>query len=112
MQTFRFFATLAVTVGLAVSPVGAQVLIDMPAPSRKAAAAAPMPQPAARVSVEPGELALARYARARRGPRDTYRLGRSRRYGYPYYGYPYYGSGFWWPWFGHHHHHFVIKTPK
>lgn len=108
MQTFRWLATVGLAVGLGVSASEAQVVIDMPAPSHTPAA-----QPAARPAVDSGDLALARYARARRGPRNTYHLGGSGRYRYPYYGYPYYGSGFWWPWFGaHHHHHFVIKTPK
>lgn len=107
MQTFHWLATVGLAVGLGVSASEAQVVIDMPAPSHTPAA-----PPAARPAVESGDLALARYARARRGPRDTYHLGGS-GYRYPYYGYPYYGSGFWWPWFGlHHHHHFNHHTPK
>ncbi len=112
MQTFCWLATVGLAVGLAVSASEAQVVINMPAPSHTPAA-----PPAARPDVDSGDLALARYARARRGPRNTYHLGGSGRYGYPnygypYYGYPYYGSGFWWPWFGHHHHHFNHHTPK
>ena len=107
MQTFRWLATVGLAVGLGVSASEAQVVIDMPAPSHTPAA-----QPAARPAVDSGDLALARYARARRGPRNTYHLGGSGRYRYPYYGYPYYGSGFWWPWFGAHHHHFNHHTPK
>ena len=107
MQTFHWLATVGLAVGLGVSASEAQVVIDMPAPSHTPAAPS-----AARPEVDTGDLALARYARARRGPRDTYYLGGSGWYGYPYYGYPYYGSGFWWPWFGHHHHHFNHHTPK
>lgn len=109
MQTFHWLATVGLAVGLGVSASEAQVVIDMPAPSHTPAA-----QPAARPAVDSGDLALARYARARRGPRNTYHLGGSGRYRYPYYGYPYYGSGFWWPWFGahHHHHHLDMQTPK
>ncbi len=109
MQTFHWLATVGLAVGLAVSVSEAQVVIDMPAPSHTPAA-----PPAARPAVDSGDLALARYARARRGPRNTYHLGGSGRYRYPYYGYPYYGSGFWWPWFGahHHHHHLDMQTPK
>ncbi len=93
--------------------VHGQVVIDMPAPNNRTPAestTASTPPPQAEQG-DVGDLALARYARARAGPRDTYP-----NRGWPWSPYGSYGSyGSWgYPWgffwrgsvvFGHHHGH-------
>ncbi len=115
--------SFAVTVLLGVGVASAQVVIDMPAPKKVAdasvavistgAIAASTPGVAALQGgaqsatpaaspTQPGPLALARYAKARRGPLYSYGPSRT-QYGYrSYYGPTYYGwgwgSGWGWPW--------------
>lgn len=95
----RHVLALVLMIGLTGTTV-ADVTVSMPAP--------PKPSPS---QIEPGEVALARYAQARVGPRASYGQAYGRFAGYAYlpyaYGYPYsYGGYGWWggcwsnPWAG------------
>ncbi len=101
------WVTLAALATSAATTSRAQVMIDMPRPAVGEAAGPPAPG-----HVDTGNVALARYAAARKGPRTVY-AGPRHPYGYASYG-GYYGSGFlyspwgfgWWGFHhGHHHHH-------
>ena len=99
MRSTLRLATLIVTVGVVAASTGGEVVINMPPPPRADAGTSTATEQQADV----GRLALARYSRARTGPRDTYLslpypddYSRRRQYSY--------GFGFF-P-FGIHHLHF------
>ena len=89
---FLFAATLSAV-------AAADVVIDMPAPSQPKQVA-----PAVSPAVDTGDLALARYQRARRSPYNTYATVGRRGYRsystywpiYDWYGPGWYGRGVWW----------------
>lgn len=111
MQLYRkiFLTWLALTVISPRSTILADVVVDMPAPpkaSKPAQVAEPAPpaDPAANsaasstappgpVAAQPtvGQIALTRYARARRRPHDTYYIANYSRFG-----------GYYWP-YSHHY---------
>ncbi len=99
MRSTLRLATLILTVGVVAASAGGDVVINMPPPPRADAGTLT----ATGQQVDVGRLALARYSRARTGPRDTY-------LSLPYpddryrYRHSYYGFGFF-P-FGVRHLHF------
>ncbi len=107
--------------GWMVSVTYGQVVIDLPAPKKTAAVVmtAGEAQPAPDAAAEVGELALARYARARSRPRDGYPRQGDLWWSYDFYGNVgncgYWGSGRLFGWRGpvifgrHHHHHHDVK---
>jgi hypothetical protein len=106
-STLLLLAALSL-IGMMSPAVSAQVVIDMPAPKARPRQAAPIPAPGPiptlppeRITVEPGDVALARYSRARTYPYGTY-LHADRYAGIRQYGYPY---QVWWGWgfSGFHH---------
>ncbi len=107
--------------GWTVSVTYGQVVIDLPAPKKTATVVmtAGEAQPAPDAAAEVGELALARYGRARSRPRDGYPRQGDLWSSYDFYGNVgysgYWGSGWLFGWRGpvifgrHHHHHHDVK---
>ncbi|MCH8164885.1 MAG: hypothetical protein IH889_04685 [Planctomycetes bacterium] len=121
MRNATHLTVMVLIFGWTVSVTYGQVVIDLPAPKKTATVAMTTggAQPAPDAAAEVGELALARYARARSRPRDGYPRQGDLWSSYDFYGNVgysgYWGSGRLFGWRGpvifgrHHHHHHDVK---